>query len=379
MKRRVYIKSLVFLTVFAALLIAHGTAAAHPANGNDDLDCRHGRAPVGDLGIAGMKFKGKFYMDVDKGEHWWLFQAEPKILDIDPNGPAMGILRSGDVLLAIDDLAITTRQAGRRFGNLPPGKPVAVTVRRGGRRHTYEIKPVAVCMEDHPLHLRAPEPPDIEASQLELEAIRERLEKLALDVPELPEIPAVPALPDLSRLDIRPRAWFGLGISCDGCTIRTGKDGGSARWEFDNPPTVHSVDPGGPADEAGLRKGDVLTHIDGIRIDTRKGSQRFSSVEPGETVTWKIKRGTQYKTVEMHALEHPESVTGVAPKRATPVPRPAVPIESSPVRFSGVLGGTDIEVRGSGSVDVTRDDESGVIVIRTRDAVIRLQLTDKSE
>jgi hypothetical protein len=370
MKSRVYMKLLVFLMVFAALLMVYGTTLAYPASEKHDLDCDGGHDPVGDLGITGMQMKGSFSMDADAGEHWWLFQSEPRIRDIDPDGPSAGILKPGDIILAIDGLAITTRKAGQRFGDLVPGEPVELTIRRGTHTLKTEIKPVAVCLEDHPLHVQIPDPPDISGISIKLEELSKKLESLAvIDIPEIPEMPDIARL---TRLNIRPQAWFGMGISCDGCTIHTAKDGESARWQFDNPPKVQSVDPGGPADQAGLRKGDVLTHVDGIRVDTREGGQHFSSIEPGETVTWKIRRGAQNHTFEMYALEHPEPVV-------EPAPTVIAVDEDSPVRFTGVLGGTDIEVRGKKSVNVTRDESDGVIIIKTRDAVIRLRLIEKSD
>jgi hypothetical protein len=185
-------------------------------------------------------------------------------------------------------------------------------------------------------------------------------------------MPDMPDLSFLTELDIHPRAWFGMGISCGGCTIHSAKDGEGARWQFDSPPEVESVDPGGPADQAGLREGDVLTHVDGIRLDTRKGGERFSSIEPGETVTWRIKRGSRSETVEMYALERPE-------RMVTGAPRHIVVDDDSPVQFAGILGGTDIEVRGNKSVFVTEDKSEGVIIITTRDAVIRLRSVEKSD
>jgi hypothetical protein len=362
------------MTVLAVLLLVSETAGAYPAKDSETLDCNDGRAPVGNLGITGMKWKGSFTMHPDKDERWWLFQAEPKILSVDPDGPSAGILRPGDVIVAVNGLAITTRKGGMRFGNLTPREPVELTIRRGSRTLDKEITPVAVCLEDHPLHFAAPEPPDIVLHTEKLAELSRKLEALAeMDLPELPDFPD---LTNLTRLSIRPKAWFGMGLSCDGCTIQTGKDDESAEWQFDNPPTVESVEPGGPADEAGIRDGDVLLEIDGIDIDSHKGGKRFSSVEPGETVTWTIRRGSKRETIEMHALEHPD--------RDVVFEHPTIVIhedsfEDSPVRFNGVLGGTDIEVRGKKSVQVTRDESAGEIVIKTRDAVIRLRSKEKKD
>ena len=51
--------------------------------------------------------------------------------------------------------------------------------------------------------------------------------------------------------------------------------------------------------------------------------------------------------------------------------------EDSPVRFLETFGGAKVEVRGEDSVRVTRDESSGEILIRTRDAFVRIRLPEK--
>ena len=57
--------------------------------------------------------------------------------------------------------------------------------------------------------------------------------------------------------------------------------------------------------------------------------------------------------------------------------RSGVDPESSPVRFIETLDGAKVEVRGEDTVRVTRDESAGEIIIRTRDAFVRIRLPEK--
>jgi predicted metalloprotease with PDZ domain len=141
-------------------------------------------------------------------------------------------------------------------------------------------------------------------------------------------------------------------------------------WRFDNPPKVRAVEPGSPAAEAGIEAGDKITHVDGLKIDSEDGGKRFSSIKPGQTVEIKVRRNGIDKAIDLQATEPPQAVLerdlmcGLDP-------------ESMPVRFLETSDGAKIEVRGEDSVRVTRDESAGEIVIRTRDAFVRIKLPDK--
>ncbi len=381
---RVVAKSLIFLAALIAVLMIHGSAPAIAAS--EDLDCRDGRKPVGDLGIAGMSFKGSMRYDTETGEHEWYFQAEPKIRKVDPKGPASGKLEPGDVVVAIDGMPITTNKAGQRFGNIVPGESVSLSVRRKGRVIDTVITPRAVCPEDHPMHIESFGTTDFE---MQLEKLSESLESLSriseIDVelpdlaelrePDLAKLRQLRVVPEIPRFDFQPRAWFGMGISCDGCTFKKSKKEKSVEWRFDKPPKVQSVEPGGPADQAGLQPGDVLTHVDGVRLDEEKGGKRFSSLEPGEVVTWTIRRDGKEQTVRMTTMDRPQEETEVPPGEDA---EGLFETDESPLRFSGTIGGADVEVRSDKSVKVIKDEGTGEIIIRTCDAKIRVRASAKT-
>jgi hypothetical protein len=160
-----------------------------------------------------------------------------------------------------------------------------------------------------------------------------------------------------------------MRLACDGCTITRTKEDPTLKWRFDKPPRVSDVEPGSPADSAGVLEGDVITHVDGIRIDKEKGGQRFSSIEPGDKVTWTVRRGGEERTVRMVALERPQEEVDL---RSYKEAQRLAEVYESPVRFSGTVAGADVVVRGDPSVKVIEDEGTGEIVILTCGAEIRV-------
>jgi putative serine protease PepD len=94
-------------------------------------------------------------------------------------------------------------------------------------------------------------------------------------------------VPQLKRGDSVKHAFLGLSSSA---ASPTNPDG--AR--------VESVTPGGPADRAGIRRGDVITHIDGRAVADPSGiSTAIGTKRPGDEVAIEIERGAI--TMTLHA------------------------------------------------------------------------------
>ena len=127
------------------------------------------------------------------------------------------------------------------------------------------------------------------------------------------------------------------------------------------------------ADRAGLKKGDKLTQIDGVRIDSNKGGRRFSEVEPGQMVTWTYKRNGKSNDVEMTAEKRPKSLSS---DNRLPTFRIA---ETRKQLYSGDFGKTRVDVTGSDRMKVYTDPETGELVIETRDGTVRLKDTEKDD
>jgi hypothetical protein len=115
-----------------------------------------------------------------------------------------------------------------------------------------------------------------------------------------------------------------------------------------------------------LRRGDRLTHIDGLALTTPQAWRRFGEVEPGQRVRWSYTRNGQQQTAEILASRRPDA-RGAA-GRGSGSSRDA----AQRLRFSGTVGDTEVEVRGA-PVTVTRDPRTGETVIRSRDLTVRVR------
>jgi S1-C subfamily serine protease len=79
--------------------------------------------------------------------------------------------------------------------------------------------------------------------------------------------------------------------------------------EVDHGVLVEDVVPGGPADEAGIRPGDVILAVDGQEIDQQTTFTEALFVhDPGETVPVTIQRGAEELTVEVTLGERPSDL-----------------------------------------------------------------------
>lgn len=211
------------------------------------------------------------------------------------------------------------------------------------------------------------------------------------------------------------RAWFGFSLSCSDCTMTSTSAG--MRWRFSVPPGIVAIEPGSPAERAGLRVGDVLVAVDGMSLASDSGAEHFASVRPGQSPRFTVRRGGRslqipvrteqywwyyryYRTGNREAsaaaptklrVAEPESVatrrlvftaTKVEPKKVQEAQdtarrvRVAVKEAQAPLRFSGSFGNSDVTVRGSANTVVTIADRECWMEIHTSDAVVRLRLRD---
>lgn len=78
-----------------------------------------------------------------------------------------------------------------------------------------------------------------------------------------------------------------------------------------SPPTlrgvpVAAVTPGGPADEAGLRPGDIIFAMEGEEVnDPRVLQNRVAGIEPGTTVNLQVERDGKLRVAEVRVAERP--------------------------------------------------------------------------
>ena len=141
---------------------------------------------------------------------------------------------------------------------------------------------------------------ELESARRELEAARRNLEEAAREVARLSARTVRPIMQDLQLqwLGSGQRAMLGLVVEDDARGAR-----------------VTAVSPGGPADEAGIEIGDVITAIDGRalvddgrRRPSRALIERLSEIDPGATVSLGVARGDETRAVEVETRERGERV-----------------------------------------------------------------------
>ena len=135
-------------------------------------------------------------------------------------------------------------------------------------------------------------PAELASAETELEAAREQLERAAREVARLsaeivgPEVEEV-----VRRIRIEGRRAM-LGVSIE---------------QADDGVLVAGVTPGGPAAEAGVASGDIITAINGIDVSgpdsVRRLVSEMGNVEPGDEVPLVLQRDSEQRTVNVTATE----------------------------------------------------------------------------
>ncbi len=99
------------------------------------------------------------------------------------------------------------------------------------------------------------------------------------------------------------RPWLGLGTQ-----PITGDIAESMGLSSRSGALVNNIYPGGPADRAGLKSGDVVTSFGGHRIDDPSGLRyRVGVQRPGESAAIEYRRGSRERTAQVTLEEPPEA------------------------------------------------------------------------
>ena len=332
-----------------------------------EQQCAEGKAS-GTLGISGWDCRGECTLTMnEKGEEQlWSFTVEPRITGITRGGPADGILRTDDLLVAIDGFLITTAEGGRRIASIQPGQEVTVRYRRDGRPGEAGIKVGSVCPPPPP---RAPESV-VATTRVPPSPPRPDEPRRSLGVAVSPRVRVAPearvarAAEDVARVSARagrattgvsagtsPAGRLGISFSCSECGTRTDPDTGRDVWFFSGPLEVSGVTSGGPADKAGIQLGDLINAIDGKEIDTDEGGLAFTGLEAdrGVVLTVVKRNGSEVDVglvpearwfVGVRAPE-PFRVTSIAPDRRD-VPELTAPEGMPPRTVPGHFGSSSV-------------------------------------
>jgi len=384
------------LVMGSGLILVLSEPGASQVRVGDALACPTG-LEEGDLGISGLDCVGECTLTIkeDGKEQSWFFSTEPRVLGVDGDGPADGILQAGDFLVAIDGIPITTKEGGRRFANLQAGERVLVRFRREGRVGEARIQVGTRCRETpRPPGVTArvappPLPPDqVRPARGVAVSPRVRVapERRSVGVAEgVEELVAVPIRATGLLVGMSPTGRLGVGFQCTECGTQTDEETGENVWFFSGPLEVTAVNVGGPADEAGIQRGALIQSIDGQALDTDRGGLAFTRITPGESVRLTlVKRNGSEVEVSLVPVENtalgvaggrrsgvglePRSGRAVSARPAGPARRgeapppapPAIPDraaapapaammappEGMPLRYSGTVNGVEVEIRG---------------------------------
>ena len=369
---------------------------------------------IGTIGVSGWSCRNCAF-NWSNGVYRGNFTSEPMVDEVDPSGPAAGVLRPGDRIVAVDGHLISSAEGGRALMDMDPGDAVRVRFRRDGRDQEATITAGRRCA---PVAPRAPEapmpttlvPPTPETAPRASRVVPPASPSTTVVEPRsFPVPPAAPAAPSpYPRFvmegggELNPRHplavnWvstrnatpaLGFSLSCADCEVHLSPEGGGvdAYWMMPAPPLVAQVDRGSPAAEAGFERGDRLIAIDGRELTSAEGGRRFANLRAGTRVVFTVERGA--RTLELpvsvpsesavqwsspatpsptRVAPAPPSVAGAASEVATPV-APTAP-DLTTLRYVGTINGTDIEVRGA---PVIVREADGSIVIRGGGLEIRL-------
>jgi hypothetical protein len=179
--------------------------------------------------------------------------------------------------------------------------------------------------------------------------------------PRAPGVPATTAPPIAARAPAPPSpaspdGWFGFSIRCSQCGWQRIGDEPTPRWESATYPEIGIVASGGPADIAGLRTGDRITHIDGESILAPAGALKFGAVRPGQRLRITVTRNGARLTRELTLAERPRPASG-----------------RSSLRYTGRLRNVDVEVWSPAGATVQRDGDT--LTINVGGSTIRLRAT----
>lgn len=177
------------------------------------------------------------------------FSVEPRVLKIAEGGPADGVLREGDSLVAVNGFLITSSRGGMELARLLPGDVAQLTIRRGDRLEQVRVFP----------ELRCGPPIIVNASNAN------KARKLLHEKLKPVEDGGKPQT-DRTTIGTGP---IGFALSCENCSITVSGD--RIEWEMPDYPVVQVVEGGSAAEEAGLYPGDVLTHVDGLELRGTEG------------------------------------------------------------------------------------------------------------
>ena len=201
-------------------------------------------------------FLGVMIKDVDRDMADALGLKEKRgafVNEVIEGGPSEGKLKKGDVILKVDDQKVeNASHLMRIIAKYEPGTRVKLTVWRDGKLRKVRVK----------LGERPPR-----------EALAEG----------------------------KPRTFGKLGMEVQTLTKDLAERLG---YEGEEGVVVTSVEPGSPADDKGIRRGDLIKEVDGKKVRSVRDYRRaLEKLKPGQAVLFLIRRGDRTFYVALRVPE----------------------------------------------------------------------------
>lgn len=155
--------------------------------------------------------------------------------------------------------------------------------------------------------LRTVEFTDEQRAQMErsIRQLRERLASLETDGARIRN-----RLGEICDADRQPAGWVGIAYSVSANATR--QDDGRVIMRFENHPSIESVEPGSPADKAGIRGGDRILAMAGR--DLRDAEIDFTPLlTPGTRILFKVQRGRETRELTVTVEPRPSDFSTPCP------------------------------------------------------------------
>jgi len=170
--------ALASVTAPAAAQVDSGTTSRAPRSYNAPRLTYSITSKEGWLGIGVACSHCSLTANDDGEARRWTFSEPPTVFTVDYDGPAdRAGLRTGDTLVAIDGVPLTSSRGGTAFANIRPGQAVRLTYRR-----LSEEREVGLVAQSHPVNYQLGQAMQAmrraqEIEERTLESSREQLER----------------------------------------------------------------------------------------------------------------------------------------------------------------------------------------------------------
>jgi hypothetical protein len=124
-------------------------------------------------------------------------------------------------------------------------------------------------------------------------ALRQIVDQLARQVESTRVASTSGSEPDMGR--------FGLALGCTPSCTRSRAADGTTYWRYDSYPPIVALRARGPASNARLLVGDIVTHVDGVSILSAEGAQRFAEASTRNGLTLTIRRNGEERRFHLTA------------------------------------------------------------------------------